>query len=1562
MSILKSSNKPSKKNRGVFSKTRTSSSKIPASTLDQKLERSNNLFQRLGNKNNKNNTNENSADRNSNEYRIGWLEGKLEYQIKHKAILAKTSKDSAEAKLLIGRLHSAHHDFKKLNASQLLLNRSTQHLSDQLQQGVKTAELQEIRSGSYQEKLEKVLQDAETACEGSENALKNAEDAVTNYAEATAGLVEQAGVIDEMAMHNQDLLNRTEDNCRWVESIEKDMKQSLQSTEQILLERMQAYKQIESDVKKAADAVRLSYQLVEDSLQEVSESQSKVDNGQQTLQAGLRKIEECCERVEESFLFVDQSHQQVDECRQRVDESYQKVEESRQQAEQCHQQVKQTSEQMGESLLIAEECQRQVILSQERVMELAREAQERVATANEKELDNAMFHQEAIVLLDNMKEVSTKTASLAAEKAAKKAAELSSERAAIIAAEKAADTVAKKVAEDAKYLTFEHQALLDRTESILDEVQRKNEKVEKLARTTHHNVQITSKQQQKLEKQIEESIGQKAKTTEAREEITRLKLSVEHQAAYTQAILVEVEAGIEKNAIHHESIAEVIEQAQGLDTKLQRQLGTYIDGWQLQSKLYDDEQQQKQKQQTSELNDLKYSLFEQVDILEQQVNKSLSGVDLFTADIAESVNQSQILVDENKSLNIEVQEALSEINLGLACVQGMDIKAQNVLNAVESALIDARDEFDEGKLAQIKLQEIEERADQALANSDKNKNIIVSTLKQAHITAVKCNRINEHSAELLDRVKQSEELNRSHYDVLRAEISEILDRTLSLQQQGQAAQSQMSVVMEQVTAKGIEVSDAAERCLTIESSINNAVCQQQSDQVEFETRRTDELKDFWTLRDSAETLQQNIESQVDSLNQQGELVQSKLLQIDEMARRSTALEKTATAKVDASLEEVAKLKTSFDEARIITLGNINRTTSLHDDCISLNQDTQQTQHDIKSIQIEIEQVRDESKGAISSVQTLSTELLEDKTLYEALVVEVKEAKEETSRINRENHAVLEQGRSINSASIDALENSKEAEAHIDAVEKKVNDSLEHIEAVCEQTILGQVAIETATQSNRIQIAQQNELLNGFRQKLLTADEINAALDVSLSQAQDLNEEHLSVKNEIDVQLTEAREQNVQSQIALDLSLEKQVAYKAELATAQQDNELLTRKLEEFELGLKETEAASQLSNQTNRSLRQKLIETEKVNQDAIQQLDDFRRSNTDFGLQIEEAQARNTETKLSHKESVLENKENRLILRELRNEMNELRQQAQKSMSPIFPANDVPAMPASVSQQSTADVVLASQQRILQLEQELIRLKTDPGLHAPLVSTVKQDDVDERKSENKNGENSKSVNPKPGSKGSNIRNFTLSTLIAVSLIGASQNVGYSNIDHSTGDFAQSIMHNLPKEDVEIVATVSGDMQQLEILLERAFSASLNSISMPASGKISITAQSPEILSYQWPVESVSMEASVSVQKSRNGLLLVAEKGSPVLAINRGRVVYSGAGIRGFGNLIIVEHEGELLSVYGNNENNRVIEGDLVSKGQVIGTVGKASQEETGLYFEIRYQGEVEDPYLYFAAS
>ena len=92
-----------------------------------------------------------------------------------------------------------------------------------------------------------------------------------------------------------------------------------------------------------------------------------------------------------------------------------------------------------------------------------------------------------------------------------------------------------------------------------------------------------------------------------------------------------------------------------------------------------------------------------------------------------------------------------------------------------------------------------------------------------------------------------------------------------------------------------------------------------------------------------------------------------------------------------------------------------------------------------------------------------------------------------------------------------------------------------------------------------------------------------------------------------------------------------------------------------------------------------------------------------------------------------------------------------------------------------------------------------------------------------------------------------------------------------------------------------------------------------------------------------------------GLFIRAAAGAEVRAVAAGRVVFAGW-LRGFGKLIIVDHGEGYLSVYGNNQSLIRKVGDTVSSGEQLATVGDSGGgPESGLYFELRYQGLTIDP-------
>ena len=114
----------------------------------------------------------------------------------------------------------------------------------------------------------------------------------------------------------------------------------------------------------------------------------------------------------------------------------------------------------------------------------------------------------------------------------------------------------------------------------------------------------------------------------------------------------------------------------------------------------------------------------------------------------------------------------------------------------------------------------------------------------------------------------------------------------------------------------------------------------------------------------------------------------------------------------------------------------------------------------------------------------------------------------------------------------------------------------------------------------------------------------------------------------------------------------------------------------------------------------------------------------------------------------------------------------------------------------------------------------------------------------------------------------------------------------------------------------------------------------------------------WPVRG---EVAVKFGATRidsvkwKGLFIKAAGGNTINAIASGTVVVS-EWMRGYGNIVIVNHGGDYLSLYSYNQANLKKVGDTVKAGEAIATVGNSGgNEETGLYFEMRYRGQVFDP-------
>ncbi len=117
-------------------------------------------------------------------------------------------------------------------------------------------------------------------------------------------------------------------------------------------------------------------------------------------------------------------------------------------------------------------------------------------------------------------------------------------------------------------------------------------------------------------------------------------------------------------------------------------------------------------------------------------------------------------------------------------------------------------------------------------------------------------------------------------------------------------------------------------------------------------------------------------------------------------------------------------------------------------------------------------------------------------------------------------------------------------------------------------------------------------------------------------------------------------------------------------------------------------------------------------------------------------------------------------------------------------------------------------------------------------------------------------------------------------------------------------------------------------------------------------------SWLWPTRGRVLRAYVAGNPARNGLDIAGKEGQAVKATAGGQVVYSGNGLIGYGELIIIKHSDKMLSAYAHNKVRLVNESDRVTAGQKIAEMGRNSGNEQVLHFEIRVHGKPVNPLTY----
>jgi lipoprotein NlpD len=130
--------------------------------------------------------------------------------------------------------------------------------------------------------------------------------------------------------------------------------------------------------------------------------------------------------------------------------------------------------------------------------------------------------------------------------------------------------------------------------------------------------------------------------------------------------------------------------------------------------------------------------------------------------------------------------------------------------------------------------------------------------------------------------------------------------------------------------------------------------------------------------------------------------------------------------------------------------------------------------------------------------------------------------------------------------------------------------------------------------------------------------------------------------------------------------------------------------------------------------------------------------------------------------------------------------------------------------------------------------------------------------------------------------------------------------------------------------------------------------VPAPAPVApVASAAQDEINWIWPSSGPVLAGFDEVKNK--GLDLGGKVGDPVLAAADGRVVYVGAGLRGYGNLIILKHNNTYLTAYAHNQTLLVKEDQSVRQGQKIAEMGNSDADRVKLHFEVRRQGKPVDP-------
>ena len=173
------------------------------------------------------------------------------------------------------------------------------------------------------------------------------------------------------------------------------------------------------------------------------------------------------------------------------------------------------------------------------------------------------------------------------------------------------------------------------------------------------------------------------------------------------------------------------------------------------------------------------------------------------------------------------------------------------------------------------------------------------------------------------------------------------------------------------------------------------------------------------------------------------------------------------------------------------------------------------------------------------------------------------------------------------------------------------------------------------------------------------------------------------------------------------------------------------------------------------------------------------------------------------------------------------------------------------------------------------------------------------------------------------------------------------------DFHLAIGQRIQLTDTVSAATIQTSQTAVS---SSGGTANLNKASPTIAPSVTPSSKNPLPIVWQWPINRNIVKNSGSVVSQLKGIDIPGSLGALVLAAAPGFVVFAGSGLRGYGNLVIIQHEGNYLSAYAYASEILVVEKQVVAAGDPVAKVGRQNvAANPALHFEIRKDGKPLNP-------